>query len=64
MRQRVEINYELPETVKAPAQQGEVIGKAILSKQGNVIKEIEIIINENLEKLTLKDCLDRIVEKF
>ena len=60
----VEINYELPETVKAPAQQGEVVGKAILSKQGNVIKEIEIIINENLEKLTLKDCLDRIVEKF
>ncbi len=60
----VEINYELPETVKAPAQQGEVVGKAILSKQGNVIKEIEIIINENLEKLTLKDCLNRIVEKF
>lgn len=60
----VEINYELPESVKAPAQQGEVVGKAILSKQGNVIKEIEIIINENLEKLTLKDCLDRIVEKF
>jgi len=63
-KSEIDISYELPECVKAPTVGGSVIGKAIVSKSGNVVKEIEIIIKDTLEKLSYKDCFDRIVEKF
>lgn len=63
-KSEIEVTYELPESVKAPTIGGTVIGKAIVSKSGNVVKEIEIIIKDTLEKLSYKDCFDRIVEKF
>lgn len=63
-KSEIEVAYELPESVKAPTQAGTVIGKAIVSKSGSVVKEIEIIVKDTLEKLSYKDCFDRIVEKF
>ncbi len=63
-KSEIDVSYELPESVKAPTIGGSVIGKAIVSKSGNIVKEIDIIIKDTLEKLSYKDCFDRIVEKF
>lgn len=60
----IEVLYDIPEKISAPAKQGDVIGKAILSKDGNVIKEIDLILNESIEGLSVKDCFDRIANKW
>lgn len=63
-KSEIEISYELPENIKAPAKAQDIVGKAIISKSGNVLKEVDLIIKENLDKLSFKDCFDRVVEKF
>ena len=56
----IEVTYSLPEKVSAPTKSGQVIGKAILSKDGNLIKEIDVIVKTDIDKLSFKDCLDRV----
>ena len=60
----IEISYQLPDKISAPAKQAQTIGKAILSKDGTVLKEIDIILNDSIEGLTVKDCFDRIANKW
>lgn len=63
-----EANYEttfvLPEAVKAPLKANDSVGKVIISRDGNVVKEIELIVKVDLEKLSYKDCIDRIISKW
>ena len=56
----IEVTYSLPEKVSAPTKSGQVIGKAILSKDGNLIKEIDVIVKTDIDKLSFKDCFDRV----
>ncbi len=56
-----ELSFENPDSVKAPTKVGDVVGKAIISKDGNVIKQIDLIVKENIEKLSLKDCIDKVI---
>lgn len=59
-----EVSYELPEKISAPRKAGEEVGKAIISKDGQVVKEISLVVNETLEKLSLKDCFEKIVHEW
>lgn len=60
----IEVTYSLPEKVSAPTKSGQVIGKAILSKDGNLIKEIDVIVKTDIDKLSFKDCLDRVASAW
>ena len=60
----IEVTYSLPEKVSAPTKNGQVIGKAMLSKDGNLIKEIDIIVKTDIDKLSFKDCFDRVAEAW
>ena len=60
----IEVTYSLPEKVSAPIKSGQVIGKAILSKDGNLIKEIDVIVKTDIDKLSFKDCLDRVASSW
>ena len=60
----IEVTYSLPEKVSAPTKSGQVIGKAILSKDGNLIKEIDVIVKTDIDKLSFKDCFDRVVSAW
>ncbi len=60
----IDVSYQLPESIKAPASKGEVVGKAVVSKQGTVVKEIDLKVMTDLEKLSLKDCFDRVIEAW
>lgn len=61
---KYEVTYDLPEKVNAPAKSGDVIGNAVVSIEGSVIKEVKMTIKEDIEKLSYKDCIDRIVDKW
>ena len=60
----IDINYNLPDKINAPTKAGEVVGKVVLSKEGTVLKEIELIVKENVDKLSLKDCFDRVATQW
>ena len=59
-----EITIECPNKVTAPKDIGSVVGKVYISKEGNIVKEIELILNEKLEKVSIKDCYDKIITKW
>ena len=56
-----EVTFENPEKISAPTKNGDVIGKAIVSKNGNIIQEIDLVVKTDIAKLSLRDCFDRIV---
>ena len=59
-----DVTYVKPEKINAPSKAGCEVGKAIISKDGNVIKEIDLILRNDIEPLSLKDCFDRVVKAW
>lgn len=57
---QIDVNIQLPETVIAPICQGDVVGKAIISKDGVVVGEVNIVALSTVEKQTYKDAINRI----
>lgn len=62
--EKFDVDFVLPEKIKAPVVQGDVVGKAVVSKNGAVVKEIDLLLKTDIEKLGLKDCFDKIVENW
>ena len=58
------VDYNLPSQINAPVNSGDVVGKAIVSKNGEVIKEVDLVMREDVQKLSFKDCLDHITQKW
>lgn len=58
--------YEIvvPEKIKATILAGEVLGKIVVMKNGEVIKEIDLLAKDNIEKLGYKDFVDRVIENW
>ena len=57
-------SYEvvLPENIKAPIQTGSVVGKILIMKNGEVVKEINLISKQNVEKISFGDSFKKVVE--
>lgn len=55
-----DINYELPSEISATSV-GEIIGNAIVSKEGNVIKVIPLTVKSDIHAMSYKDNLDLIL---
>lgn len=60
----LDVDYQLPKIINAPLKQGQIIGRAIISKDGTLIKEIDLIVKDNVEALSYKDCVDRIATQW
>jgi D-alanyl-D-alanine carboxypeptidase (penicillin-binding protein 5/6) len=58
------VDLILPEIINAPAKSGQSIGKAIVSKDGNVIKEIDLILKNDIEGLSLFDCFKKVANEW
>ena len=59
-----QINKLIPKKLNAPTKKGDVVGKIQIIKNGVVIREIDVIVNENIEKLSLFDSIGKIVENW
>jgi len=59
-----EVCVEVEDFVKAPTKSGEVVGKATVTKDGNIIKEIPIVVNEDVKHLSWFETAHKIVEKW
>ena len=59
-----EVTYDSPNKISAPTREGDIVGKAIISKEGSVVKEIDLEVRTNIDALSLKDCFDKVVENW
>lgn len=59
-----ELTYENPNRINAPTKSGDCVGKVYVSKEGNIVQEINLIVKENIDKLSLKDCFDRVAQSW
>lgn len=59
-----EVTYDSPNKISAPTREGDIVGKAIISKEGNVVKEIDLEVRTNIDALSLKDCFDKVVKSW
>lgn len=55
---------ELANSVSAPLKAGDTIGKLLVLKNGNVEKEINLIVKEDIKKLSYKESLNKIISKW
>ena len=56
----VEVKTELPERINAPQKAGDCLGKIYVHKNGKVIKEICIIVKEDIEAISFFDGLKKV----
>ncbi len=59
-----EISVNVDKFVKAPSKSGDIVGEVTISKNGNIIKNIPIIIKEDLKHQSLIETAHKIVENW
>ena len=59
-----ETNVEIPDNIKAPLKNGEVVGKVVITKEGNVIKEVNVVVKEDVKHSSYLDNFNKIVENW
>jgi len=61
-----EWTYEIcvPNSIKAPLKLGDCVGKICIMKNGEQIKEIEIVVKENVEKISYGDMFKKVVKSW
>lgn len=61
---KYEVTTELPKTLRAPLKTGDVVGKATVTKEGKVVAEIDLVINQDYSKLGFKDAFKDVVKNW
>lgn len=59
-----EMSTEIVDTITAPMKSGDKVGNVIISKKGVVIKEIPVILIQDIEVLTFGQGFKKIIEHF
>lgn len=62
--EEVEIVAKIPDSLKAPVDEGEPVGKVQYRLNGDVIKDIPVITEKKVEKIDLKWDLIQIVDRY
>ena len=61
---KIEQKIELPEMVEAPVKKGNIIGKLIYTLNGEVVGECNLVVNENIEKMSLLNMEQHVLERW
>ena len=63
-KDKYETILKLPEKVKAPLKAGDKIGSVVVTKDGNIVKEIDVVVRENIKHSSYFDGLGKIAENW
>ncbi len=55
---------EFAGSVSAPLKAGDTIGKLLVLKDGNLEKEINLVVKEDIKKLSYKESLNKVISKW
>ena len=59
-----DIVLDIDKNIKAPLKQNDCVGKATITKNGKVIEEINLIVNQNIEKIDYKHALKQVISNW
>lgn len=59
-----DVNLNIQDSIKAPAKAGDIVGEIIISKNGNLIKKINVVVKEDLKALSWFETAHKILEKW
>lgn len=59
-----EVSTEQQESITAPMKSGDKVGNLIITRKGVVVKEIAIIINQDIDSITFGQGLKKIINHF
>ena len=62
--QKGELVIELEKNVKAPVAKGDIVGKAYIKDGETVLKEVNLVATETIEKATYFDSLNNIIKQW
>jgi D-alanyl-D-alanine carboxypeptidase (penicillin-binding protein 5/6) len=58
------VNVELVKSVKAPVGRADAVGKIIVTEDGKVVAEIDIVTGEDIKAMNYLDAVRKVVHKF
>lgn len=64
MENKFDFIYNIDKDVVAPVYAGQKVGNVIITKNGEIIKEIDLVICEDIKQITYKEAIDKIIDKF
>ena len=59
-----QVDYEIEENIKAPTKAGDVVGKIIISKNGNLVKKITAVVREDVKPLSIFETAKKVIHKW
>lgn len=59
-----QVEIEVKDTIKAPTKAGEVVGKILISKDGNLVKEISAIVKEDIKHMSILETAKSVIHKW
>jgi D-alanyl-D-alanine carboxypeptidase (penicillin-binding protein 5/6) len=62
--EKVVFDYELPSELQAPVSKGDVVGKLTYSMDGNVYRQKDIVLTEDVKKVDFKWCFEKVFDIY
>lgn len=59
-----EVRYDLKDSVKAPVKQGDIVGKAYLTRNGEIVATYDVVSAGDVARANIFDIIKRITEKW
>lgn len=59
-----ETSINVAKTIKAPAKSGDVVGSVVITKDGNVVKEIPIVVGQDIKPLSWFETAQKIIDRW
>lgn len=59
-----QVDVEVKENIKAPTKAGDVVGKILISKNGNLVKEIALIVKEDVKHMSIWETAKSVIHKW
>ena len=59
-----QVDYEIEENIKAPTKARDVVGKIIISKNGNLVKKIAAVVREDVKPLSIFETAKKVIHKW
>ena len=60
----VQFEYELPEKLEAPVNKGDIVGKLTYSVDGNIYRQKDIVLTEDVKKVDFKWCFEKVFDIY
>lgn len=63
-KKEVEIEYNLPNEIKAPVSKGDIVGQAEIIVDGKLIKTVDLVANDSIQKHSYGDAFLKVLNNF